>query len=257
MLKVTILGCGSSTGVPDLTIGWGDCDKTNPKNYRTRSSILIQTEQTNLLVDTSPDLRTQLINAGVNKIDAVFYTHMHADHTHGINELRCIFGLSGATIPVYGSCETMADITKNFDYLFDNNSADYSMYPPCLVANEIVQGSLSIGDIALQTFELDHGLCKTSAIKIGNFAYTVDFQDLSEENIQSLKGVEVWVVESLRPDQHFTHAGLEQVLKWTEIIQPKQVILTHMGVKMDYDSLIKRLPKNIVPAYDGLILEIS
>ncbi|MDR1032340.1 MAG: MBL fold metallo-hydrolase [Holosporales bacterium] len=255
-LTVRILGCGSSGGVPDVGFGWGACNPQNPKNRRTRASILIQSADTNLLVDTSPDLRYQLLSAGVNRIDAVFYTHMHGDHTHGINELRRISQAHDKIIPIYGDQDTIDDITMRFSYLFDPGTFNRTWYSTCLSAQVVKDNPLDICGISCIWMVQDHGPCNTLGLRMGNFAYTIEMKDLPPENIECLQGIDVWIVECLEVGANSTHASLEQVLRWSEIIKPKRVFLTNMGLNADYDDLLGRLPSYMIPAHDGLTIEV-
>ncbi|MDR1475329.1 MAG: MBL fold metallo-hydrolase [Holosporales bacterium] len=253
---IKILGCGSSGGIPDVAFGWGACDSKNPKNYRTRSSILIQTANINLLVDTSPDLRHQLLSAEVSRIDAVFLTHMHADHTHGINELRRISQAYNKVIPVYGDFATISDVIKRFNYLFDPDPKNKHWYSTCLSGIVMKDNPADICGISCTWIVQDHGPCNTLGLRVGNFAYTIEMKDMPPENIEVLRGVDLWIVECLEMGVNPTHTGLQQVLQWAEKIKPSRVILTNMGLKIDYDTLSKVLPSHITPAYDGLTIEL-
>lgn len=253
-MKITILGCGSSLGVPALKYGWGECDPLNPKNRRTRSSIMIEKDGTNLLVDASPDLREQLLNCGNQKIDAIFFTHAHFDHTNGINELRPLFLKENKLLDVYSNAETLMELQQNFSYLFQHCS--HEIYNSYLCAHEISIGKFLIGNISGICFEQDHGYSKSLGLRIGNFAYCTDVAQITDFSV--LTNLDFWVVDCLNCDEKRpTHANLDQVLSWVEKINPKKTILTHMDTSMDYDSLIKSLPSNIEPAYDGMILKTA
>jgi len=250
-MKITILGCGSSLGVPALKYGWGVCDPSNPKNRRTRSSIIIEKGNTTLLVDASPDLREQLLNFGKQSIDAIFFTHAHFDHTNGINELRPLFLSEHTLLDVYSNATTLAELHQNFSYLFQHSSHD--IYNSYLCAHEISVGNFSIKNISGVCFEQDHGYSKSLGLRIGNFAYCTDVAEISDFSI--LKSLDLWIVDCLNCDEKRpTHANLEQVLSWIEEIHPKKTVLTHMDTSMDYDSLVNLLPSNVEPAYDGMVL---
>lgn len=250
-MKVTILGCGSSLGVPALKYGWGVCDSFNPKNRRTRSSIMIEHENTTLLVDASPDLREQLLNFSNQSIDAIFFTHAHFDHANGINELRPLFLSEHKLLDIYSNAETLAELCQNFSYLFQHNS--YDIYNSYLRAHEISAGKFSIKNISGICFEQDHGYSRSLGLRIGNFAYCTDVAEITDFSV--LQDLDLWIVDCLNCDEKRpTHANLEQVLSWVEKIRPKKTILTHMDTSMDYDSLVNSLPTNIEPAYDGMIL---
>ncbi|MDR0556045.1 MAG: MBL fold metallo-hydrolase [Holosporaceae bacterium] len=251
-MKITILGCGSSGGVPVLRYGWGDCDPGNIKNRRSRSSILIEVGNTSLLVDTSPDLRQQLLDNGIDKIDAVIFTHSHYDHVGGINELRPIFCGNSALLPIYATELDLAMIKKSHFYLFEENKQEiYRTY----LEPHILYEKFSIGDISGITFVQDHGFSSSLGIRIGSFAYSTDVVSLSSANFETLKGIDSWVVgcQSLK-DPKPTHAHLDLVLKWVSEISPSRTFLTHMGDSMDYETLLQTLPTSIRPAYDGMII---
>ncbi|MDR3179676.1 MAG: MBL fold metallo-hydrolase [Holosporaceae bacterium] len=288
-MKVTILGCGSSTGVPALKYGWGSCTKSNEKNIRTRSSIILETEATSLLVDMSPDLRQQLLryefcksipgthenpSSGSNQIngekdplanssfrvDGVIFTHAHYDHTSGINELRPIFFESGKNLEIYSNAECIAFIKNMFFYLFEDthhaNSGSASIYKPYISAN-VIANDFRIGDISGICFEQDHGHSKSMGIRIGNFAYTTDVVAFPEESFGKLYGLDVWVVDCLSPQMHSNHANIDSILRWVEILKPKMTYLTHMSIRMDYDHLLQILPPHIRPAYDQMQFEVN
>lgn len=250
-MKITVLGCGSSLGVPALKYGWGICDPKNPKNRRTRSSIIIEEKETVLLVDASPDLREQLLRSGSQDIDAILFTHAHFDHTNGINELRPLYLSMNKSLDIFASAETLTDLYQNFSYLFEHNS--HEIYDSYLRANEISFGKFSIKNISGVCFEQDHGFSKSLGFRIGNFAYCTDvtgFYDLS-----LLENLDIWIVDCLNSDEKRpTHANLELVLQWVDKLHPKKTYLTHMDTSMDYDSLMKSLPSNVEPAYDTQIL---
>jgi phosphoribosyl 1,2-cyclic phosphate phosphodiesterase len=249
MLKITVLGCGSSTGVPSLKYGWGMCDGKNEKNRRTRSSIMLETEKTSLLVDMSPDLRQQLLNLGSSRVDGVILTHEHYDHVNGINELRPIFFETGETAKIYSSHEVIEKIRHMFHYLFQET--DHRIYKPYISTGKIGD-TFSVGDISGICFEQSHGYSKTIGIRVGNFAYSTDVVEFCPESFEKLRGLDVWIVGCLSREKKPTHANLETVLKWVEELKPKMTFLTHMNISMDYDALLQELPPNVRPAYDGM-----
>jgi phosphoribosyl 1,2-cyclic phosphate phosphodiesterase len=234
-MKVTILGCGSATGTPAVGRGWGDLDSKNPKNSRLRSSILVENVDTCILVDTSPDLRQQLLNADVERLDAVLYTHYHADHLHGIDDLRQINRSMNAAIDMYADADTMDNIKQRFGYVLEPIAAHArSYFKPTLNPHTLNnRDRLTIGDVDIDVFVQDHGYCKTLGFRFGPIAYSTD------------------VVEIPHP----THAHVDKALKWMERVGPRRGILTHMGFSLDYEVLKNRLPDYVEPAFDGMIIE--
>ena len=253
-MKVTIriLGCGPSGGIPSIGHRWGECDPHNPKNVRTRCSVLFQTKGKNILVDTSPDLRQQLLAADVSDIEAVLFTHTHGDHVHGFNDLGPISRAKKEKIPVYGTEETIKELETVFAYAF---GGEVGHYRPFVVPHIITPGEFEVAGAPIVAFEQDHGLGTTLGFRIGDVAYSTDVIKLSEEAFEALKGVKVWVVDCLGRELHLTHSYLEQTLSWIDRVKPERAILTHMGVEMDYETLRRELPKGVEPAYDGLEIE--
>lgn len=257
--KVTILGCGASAGVPIIGNIWGNCDPNNPKNRRTRSSIFIEYDDTKLLVDTSPDMRQQLLDNNISNFDAIFYTHEHADHTHGIDDLRLIYYLNDQkSIPVYTDARCMNELQQRFPYLFGigQNAATPKDFNAFLEPHLIDLSPLTIGDIVLKPFLQDHGTITTLGFRIDDFAYSTDAINLDEAAFQALEGIDVWVVDCLRMTPSNVHAHLDKTLEWIERVKPKQAYFTQMSKDLDYDTLCKQLPDHIRPAYDGLVITI-
>ena len=256
-LKVTILGSGASGGVPLIGNEWGVCDPSEPRNRRRRCSILIQSEKTTILVDSSPDCRAQLLDAGVDHLDAIIFTHAHADHIHGIDDLRWVNVAMEAVIPAYGSELTLEQINTRFGYVFAPLDAAKSrgyFYKPCLDPIP-VHDEATIGDIDFRFFTQDHGFSNTLGMRIGNFAYSVDVVELDDNAFGVLEGIDTWVVACLGPNPHPTHAHVDKVIGWSDRLKPKQTWLTHMSHMLDYGALIDSLPDGIEPGYDGLTLE--
>lgn len=251
--RITILGCGSSGGVPLIGDIWGACDPANPKNRRTRVSILVEEGDTRLLVDTSPDMREQLLAAGVAEIDAVLYTHDHADHTHGINELRIMSLIAKRRIDVYADRATLETLTDRFEYAFVE--LQDSGYRPIAEAHEI-SGPLTIGGIDVVPFDQDHGGITTLGFRFGPIGYSTDVVALSDDAFAALAGIDVWIVDCLRYEPHPTHAHLAQVLEWVDRLKPRRTVLTHMMHLLDYDELMSRCPDGVEPAYDGMVIEV-
>ena len=250
-MKVTILGCGTSVGVPTVGNFWGDCDPENPKNRRRRVSIAVEEGNTRLLVDTSPDLRNQLIDARIDRLDGVLYTHDHADHTHGIDDLRLIAYRARGKVPVYGDAGTLGALEERFNYIFHTQEG----YPAICDAH-VIDGPFELGAISITPFEQGHGNINTLGFRLGNMAYSTDTNALDDAAFEALEGVDLWVVDALRYQTHPTHAHLDLTLSWIERLKPKRAILTHMTHDMDYETLKNQLPPGVEPAYDGMILDI-
>ncbi len=255
-LKVTILGTGGSMGVPLIGNRWGQCDPTNPKNRRRRPSALIEQGGTTLLVDTSTDLRDQLLDADVKRVDGVLYTHSHADHVHGIDDLRSVWIQMRSPIKMMATQETMRDITRRFSYLFEDQTN--GLYPVFLNPE-----TFDIGDTLkfrslppIKTFAQDHGTCISVGLRIGSLAYSTDVANLDEAAFEVLEGVEYWIVDSCRREPHPAHAHLERTLEWIDRLKPKRAWLTHMNQTMDYEDVMAETPDNVEPAYDGLVITV-
>ncbi len=263
-LHVTILGCGSSGGVPRVGQGWGKCNPDNPKNRRRRCSILVQRgnveeEATQVLVDTGPDLREQLIDANVKRLDAVLYTHPHADHTHGIDDLRGLVIQNGRRIPAYMDEPTSRRLADKFDYIFTTPPG--SFYPPLMIEHRLRPGRpVTIdgpgGSIEAIPFRLDHGDMDALGFRFGNIAYTPDLHAIPPESARFLEGLDLWIIDALRYQRHGTHLSVDQALEFVAQFKARRAILTDLHVDLDYDTLLARLPENVTPAYDGLSIDL-
>jgi len=263
-LRFTILGCGTSTGVPRIGPVWGACDPENPRNTRSRCSLLVERLSgegvTTLLVDTSPDMRQQLLKARVSWLDGVFYTHEHADHTHGIDDLRAVFFNGRRRVEIYYDRRTGNLLHQRFGYCF--KTPEDSGYPPILRGHEIEVGvpvliSGKGGDIEALPYLQHHGSIQSLGYRIGNLAYSPDVVGLPEESYAQLEGLDIWVVDALRYTPHPSHFSLEQALEAIGRVKPRRAIITHMHIDLDYETLRKELPENVEPAYDGMVLEID
>ncbi|MEJ6391971.1 MBL fold metallo-hydrolase [Gymnodinialimonas sp. 2305UL16-5] len=258
-VKVTILGCGSSGGVPRLGGLWGECDPNNPKNMRRRCSILVQREgaegTTNVLIDSSPDLRAQLLDAGVGRLDAVLYTHPHADHVHGLDDLRMIVFNMKARLPVYADGATQNDLVSRFGYAFVQPPG--SAYPPILDLHSI-DGDVTIegegGPITFTPFEVTHGNIDALGFRIGNLAYLPDVSDIPDEVWPVLEGLDCWIVDALRRTPHPSHSHLDNTLAWIDRAAPQRAVLTNMHIDLDYERVRTETPDHIEPAYDGMVV---
>ena len=250
-MKVTILGCGTSGGVPRIGPLWGKCDPDNPKNRRRRVSILVEEGETTLLVDTSPDLREQMLDANVSRLDGVLYTHDHADHTHGIDDLRAIFHIMRTPLQAYSDERTLDILKKRFDYIFASQ-----LGYPAICEGHIIDGPFKVGEIEVIPFVQEHGPITSLGFRFGGIAYSTDLNGIPDESKEVLKDLDVWIVDALRYKPHPTHPHLEMTLQWIEELKPKRAILTHMTWDMDYETLCRELPKGVEPGYDGLVIEI-
>ncbi len=253
-IKIKILGCGYSMGVPRIDGNFGKCDSKNKKNFRTRCSALIQSRNYNFLIDTSPDLRLQLINNNIKKIDKIFYTHAHADQTHGINDLRVFYLKSRNQLPVYADKLTRKYLLKSFKYCFKKTTE----YPPILkmkLLNKKLHFKDNNQDINLKCIPVQHGNIDSIAYIINNkCAYVSDANKIYKKDLSNFFKLKYFIVDCLRYDQHYSHFCLKDVLNLVKIIKPKKTILTNLNNEMDYNNLKKKLPLNIVPAYDGMTL---
>ncbi|MEQ8195687.1 MAG: MBL fold metallo-hydrolase [Rhodospirillales bacterium] len=264
-MRVTVLGCGATTGVPMIARGWGKCDPNNPRNRRLRSSILVEDGDTVILVDTSPDLREQMLAADVKRLDAVLYTHAHADHAHGIDDLRALNRAMNAAIPCYADVGTLNDLKRRFDYVFEPMAPGAeTIYKPWLTDHEIRPGEpFKINATEITAFDQDHGFSRTLGFRFGtgpgpgSFAYSTDLTVLPEAAFPILDRVDTWIIGTLTETPHPTHAHVEKSLGWIGRIKPRQAVLTHLGVGLDYDELSAKLPEGVAMAYDGMVLETA
>lgn len=253
-MKLVMLGSGTSSGVPRIGNDWGQCNPANRKNRRRRVSIMVEHEDVRLLVDTGPDLREQLLDTEVNWLTAVLFTHDHADHTHGIDDLRALFHASGRRISCYMDLATRAAIRRRFTYVFAGRAG----YPPTATA-ELLQPDMQFGSIRVRPFRQVHGPVHSMGFRFDAaglaIAYSTDVNDIPEESWPLLEGLDLWVVDALRREPHPTHSHLAQTLQWIERANPRQSWLTHMDQSMDYDTLVSELPSGVTPGHDGRVWE--
>jgi phosphoribosyl 1,2-cyclic phosphate phosphodiesterase len=249
-VKLRILGCGTSSGVPRIGNDWGDCDPAEPRNRRSRASILVWTDSTTLLVDTTPDMRQQLLDADRIDIDAILWTHDHADHCHGIDDCRQIFHARHAPVPGYGFAETMRQLEGRFGYVFHGRDG----YPPT-VTQHMLTPDMQIGDIRVRSVAQPHGSIHSAGFRFEHggksMGYSTDFHEFTDDMLDLFSGLDIWVVDALRARPHPTHAHLGLTLDAIARCQPKQAVLTHMDQSMDYATLRASLPDGVEPGHDG------
>jgi phosphoribosyl 1,2-cyclic phosphate phosphodiesterase len=262
MLRITLLGTASSAGVPRIGPVWGTCDPANPKNRRRRCALLVERISTNgrttVLVDTPADLREQLIDAQVGSLDGVLYTHDHADHTHGIDDLRGVFFNMRKRVHIWADPATRRALQTRFDYCFAQPPG--SLYPAILEPHNInapqpfrIGGAG--GSIEVQPYWQHHGDGKTLGFRFGNIAYSPDVSDIPDESLPYLQGLDLWIVDALRATPHPSHFSVKQAREWIDRLKVRRAVLTHMTVELDYETLRRQLPANFEPGYDGMVLE--
>ena len=261
VLEAVILGCGSSAGVPRLggpagAGDWGICDPANPKNRRRRCSLLLRRGGTSVLVDTSPDLREQLLDAHCSRLDAVLMTHPHADQTNGIDDLRPLTFATGKRISMHGDRTTMAHLRRQFDYCFEPMKG----YSAIITGHEIPEPFAPFeitgqgGPIPVVAFWQQHGPIRSLGYRFGGLAYSADVSDLDDAAFDVLHGVDIWILDALRYREHPTHANVETALRWITRVRPRRAVLTNFNIDIDYARLAAELPEGVEPAYDGMVL---
>lgn len=264
--RFTILGCASSPGVPRINGDWGACDPANPKNRRTRASFLIQQIGpdggiTTVVVDTGPDFREQMVRAAVERVDAVIYTHAHADHLHGIDDLRGYFVTQRARVPIFADDQTMERIRLGFGYCLETPPG--SNYPPIVEPHVITDLEAPIvitgpgGPISLQPLVQQHGDIRSLGLRIGDVAYCCDVSDFPDSTVAKLSGLDLLIIDALQYKFHPSHLSLEQALGWIERFAPKRAVLTHMHTPLDYATVKAETPDHVEPAYDQLTIEVD
>jgi phosphoribosyl 1,2-cyclic phosphate phosphodiesterase len=259
----TILGCGSSGGVPRPALGWGVCDPSNPKNRRRRCSLLVEQKNaagaTTVLIDTSPDLREQMLDADITKVDAVFYSHDHADHTHGIDDLRGLFIRHRKRVDVYMDEPTSYALHHKFGYCFIKPAG--SEYPPICTEHRLVPFEPEViegegGPLRVLPLLQNHGDINSIGFRFGGVAYSCDLKDLPPDSAKALEGLDLWIVDALRYTPHPSHFSLKETLGWIERLKPRRAVLTNLHSDFDYETLRQELPPGVVPAYDGMRFEV-
>jgi len=253
-MKVIILGCATSTGVPIIGCNCSVCTSQNPRNKRTRCSAFIQTRGKNILIDTSPDLRMQAFTKNITRIDVVLYTHTHADHTHGIDELRTYNFINKMTISCYGSPQTISNIKENFKYIFDGS---YSAGGKPSLELTAITDDFDIDGIRIIPIEINHADWLIYGYRIGKMAYLTDCSGIPEVSLGKLKGLDLLIIDALRYKPHPAHLSVDQAVEVINKIGPRLAVFTHMGHEIEYDSLLERLPEGVMPGYDGLEFELE
>ena len=254
-MKLRLLGCGTSSGVPRIGNDWGECDPADPRNRRRRASILVESTTTRILVDTSPDLREQLLAADVAAVDGVIWTHDHADHCHGIDDLRQLYHARGRPVEGYARAETLETLRLRFAYAFEGRDG----YPPVVTGN-LLHDDFMIGDIRVQVVDQPHGSITSAGLRftqdVKSIGYSTDFNYFTQDMRNHFKGLDLWVVDALRRRPHPTHPHLAQTLEWIAELTPRHAVLTHMDQSMDYAVLAAELPRGVEPGLDGLEIDL-
>jgi phosphoribosyl 1,2-cyclic phosphate phosphodiesterase len=255
-MRITVLGCGTSSGVPMVGCDCAVCESPHPRNKRRRCALLVEAFGQRILIDTGPDIRMQLIDARVRRLDAVLYTHAHADHVHGIDDLRALNNIMGRPIPAYAHVSVFERIRARFDYAFQDNRGELGWWRPELEPH-LIEGPFRIGPMEIVPIRQGHGRGESWGFRFGPFAYSPDCDRLDEAALSALRGIEAWVVDALRDAPHPSHSHLERTLGWIARLGPRRSFLTHMNHEVDYEDWCSRLPAGVAPAHDGLVLELS
>lgn len=255
-MRVTVLGCGTSAGVPVIGCRCAVCTSDDPRNRRQRCALLVEQGGTTVLIDTPPDLRNQCLAACVERVDAILYTHAHADHVNGIDDVRALNFLMERPIDAYGDATVLARIRERFAYAFLDPEPGKGWWRPCLRPVP-VEGRFRIGELPVLPFEQRHGRSPSWGFRIGDLAYSSDVDGLPEASLAALEGLEVWIVDCLRERPHPSHAHLARTLGWIAELKPKRAVLTHMNHEIDYQDFARRLPQGVEPGFDGMVLEVA
>lgn len=261
-MRVVLLGTGGSAGVPmiggaDGAGDWGSCDPTERRNRRSRSAITVTGPGGALLVDTGPDLRNQLLDCKISRVDAILYTHAHADHITGLDDVRILNRIVGRPLAAYGTAPTLQSLTTRFPYAFRPWEPP-NFFRPVMVASEIAAGQrLDILGMQIELLDQDHGYTRSLGLRVGDFAYCTDVIRFDPAAFERLRGLDTWVVDCFQRQPHNTHARLAQVLEWVRDLRPRRTILTHMGTDMDWARLVRDLPPGVEPGFDGMVLDFA
>jgi phosphoribosyl 1,2-cyclic phosphate phosphodiesterase len=254
-MEVRILGCGTSSGVPRVGNDWGQCDRNEPRNRRRRVSILVSHGNRRILVDTGPDLREQLLDADVSDVEAVIWTHDHADHCHGIDDLRQLYHARRRPVRGYARTDALESIRRRFSYAFEGKDGY-----PAVVTGETLPNHINLGGISVRATDQPHGEITSAGLRFdaGGFSigYSTDVDTLTDDMVGLFTGIDLWIVDALRRKPHSSHAHLDCTLDWIGTLRPAQAVLTHMDNSMDYGTLLAELPDGVVPAYDGMEIQL-
>ncbi|TVQ36004.1 MAG: MBL fold metallo-hydrolase [Geminicoccaceae bacterium] len=257
-MRVTVLGCGTSTGVPVVGCDCAVCRSTDPKNHRLRCSALVETQGKRLLIDTGPDLRQQALRHGITTVDAVLFTHAHADHLHGLDEVRSFNITKGGAIDAFADRATLWQLETRFGYCLHGHGhkPGHGWWRPALVPH-LIDGPFDAAGIAVTPFTQGHGGSTTTGFRIGNFAYSPDADTLPDPTLEALQGLDLWIVDALRDRPHPSHSHLQRTLQWIAQVRPKHAVLTHMNHEVDYTTWRELLPAGVEPGYDGMVLDLD
>lgn len=259
-MKVTMLGCGTSVGVPALgRAGWGDCDPNDPRNRRQRCAVLVQSDETTILVDAGPDIRNQLFPLGLLKIDALLITHTHSDHVAGLDDLRAFYWPDRIELPVHATAHHGKNITERFPYLFSKSEESPSYFVPPMQMREIAAGDcLQIGDISIDVLHQDHGNTTSLGFVFNKkFGYSTDVVGMPEASFEKLYNLDLWIVEALRESEHSSHSNFAQTFSWINRLTPTRSVLTHLGLESDYEQVTAICPPNTEPGIDGMVFDLD
>jgi len=254
-MRLRILGCGTSSGVPRVGNDWGQCDRNEPRNRRRRVSILVEYDRTRILVDTGPDLREQLLDAEVSDVEAVLWTHDHADHCHGIDDLRQLYHSRGRPVAGYARQQTLDLLKQRFGYAFEGKGGY-----PAVVAGHLLPTHINLAGISVRAVDQPHGPITSAGLRFdaggAAIGYSTDFDSMTDDMAALFDGLDLWVVDALRRKPHPTHPHLAMTLEWIRKMAPKRAILTHMDASMDYRTLLDELPEGVEPGYDGMEIDL-
>ena len=254
-MRIVVLGCGTSSGVPQIGCRCAVCRSTDPRNRRRRCALYIEHAGTRILIDTPPDLREQCLAADIDGVDAILYTHPHADHTNGIDDVRALNQLTEQVLDAHGEAATLDRIRERFGYAFLPPEWDKGFYRPALRAC-VIDGPFRVGALEIVPLAQRHGRGRSTGFRFGPFAYSTDCDHLPEASFETLAGIDVWLVDALRDRPHPSHAHLDRTLEWINRVRPARALLTHMSHEVDYADWIARLPPGVEPAVDGMVLEV-